>query len=174
VENNGTVRGQIKWYDAAKGFGFIVAEGRTSDILIHANVLRNFGRNSVAANAQIEVSVQETEKGCQATEIIKIEVPGAGSGFEVLREIIGDDSLKKRSVELLAARVKWFDRGKGFGFVNVFGDDPDIFVHMEVLSACGLSELQSGEAICIRTADGPRGRMAWDVQAWDHAIEEKV
>ncbi|MGB0799392.1 MAG: cold-shock protein, partial [Planktomarina sp.] len=43
-----TLYGMVKWFDPLKGFGFIVAEGERSDILLHANILRNFGQNSVA------------------------------------------------------------------------------------------------------------------------------
>ena len=42
------LRGQVKWFDPAKGFGFIVADVGGADILLHGNVLRNYGQNSVA------------------------------------------------------------------------------------------------------------------------------
>ncbi|MHA1128835.1 MAG: cold-shock protein, partial [Alphaproteobacteria bacterium] len=38
------IKGQVKWFDATKGFGFVVSEDEDGDILLHANVLRNFGR----------------------------------------------------------------------------------------------------------------------------------
>ncbi len=172
--NNGTVRGQVKWFDATKGFGFIVAEGCKSDILLHANVLHSYGRNSIAGSARVEVVVQDTERGCQATEIINIELPEAEAGLESIRQILGDEVIKNPQPDLQPARVKWFDRGKGFGFVNIFGNSDDIFVHMEVLHSCGLAKLQPGEAVGVRTAEGPRGLMAWDVRVWDHALDEKV
>ncbi len=174
VGKNGSVRGQVKWFDTAKGFGFIVAEDCKSDILLHANVLRSFGRNSIAGNSSIEVVVQETDRGCQATEIINIEAPLAALADNVLNDVLGFEVMIDPKQALQPARVKWFDRGKGFGFVNIFGQAEDIFIHMEVLQACGLSELQPGEAICIKTADGPRGRMVWNVQVWDHAVAEQV
>ena len=37
------VTGIVKWFDPAKGIGFIVSEGSKDDILLHANVLRNYG-----------------------------------------------------------------------------------------------------------------------------------
>lgn len=169
----GSVAGQVKWFDAAKGFGFIVADESKSDILLHANVLRSFGRSSIAANARIVVNVQETDRGCQAIEIISIDSPDLEVINESLREILGEDVEFDPAAVLQPARVKWFDRGKGFGFVNVFGNSEDVFVHMEVLHASGLAELQPGEAVCIRTATGPRGRMAWDVRVWDQAPEGK-
>ncbi|MCL4163625.1 UNVERIFIED_CONTAM: hypothetical protein GTU68_063429, partial [Idotea baltica] len=66
---------------------------------------------------------------------------------------------------MVAARVKWFDKAKGFGFANVFGNSEDVFVHMDVLRQFGLSDLAPGEAIAMRVIDGKRGRMAAEVQA---------
>ena len=66
------LRGQVKWFDPAKGFGFIVADVGGADILLHGNVLRNYGQNSVAEGTVIEVSVQETARGLQAVEVIGI------------------------------------------------------------------------------------------------------
>ena len=49
-----TVTGRVKWFDPARGFGFIVDEAGGSDILLHANVLRNFGQ-VLGENSQIPV-----------------------------------------------------------------------------------------------------------------------
>ncbi|MFQ5437564.1 MAG: cold-shock protein [Paracoccaceae bacterium] len=174
MNDNGAVRGRVKWFDTTKGFGFVVAEGYATDILLHANVLRSYGRNSVHGGAQVVVRVQATERGCQATEILNIEQPSGNSGLAALREVVGPDFDPAPDAALEPARVKWFDRTKGFGFVNVFGREGDVFVHVEVLHACGMSELQPGEAIAVRSADGPRGRLAWDVRTWDIALDEKV
>jgi len=70
-------------------------------------------------------------------------------------------------VEMVPARVKWFDKSKGFGFANSFKSQLDIFLHMEVLRHYGFSDLQSGEAIVIQIVDGPRGKMAGSIHAWD-------
>ena len=66
------VSGRVKWFDPAKGFGFVVSEDGGPDILLHANVLRNFGQSSVADGVSIEITVQATSKGVQATEVIDI------------------------------------------------------------------------------------------------------
>ena len=71
---------------------------------------------------------------------------------------------------MLPARVKWFDKGKGFGFANVFGRDEDVFLHIEVLRQSGLADLLPGEALAMRVIDGKRGRMAAEVQAWEAAV----
>ena len=67
--------GVVKWFDPSKGFGFIVADGTQDDILLHANVLRNFGQSSVADNARIEFIAQGTTKGVQATVVLSIAPP---------------------------------------------------------------------------------------------------
>lgn len=165
------VAGIVKWFDAAKGFGFIVADEIESDILLHANVLRNFGRSSLVENSEIEVEIQETDRGVQASAILSI-TPAAGSGIDGYQTgALQNDVYIDPDAPLEPARVKWFDRAKGFGFLNVFGSSDDIFVHMEVLHQSGLADLQPGEAICVATTDGPRGRMAQKVWIWDHAAE---
>ena len=61
--------GVVKWFDPLKGFGFVVSDEGGPDILLHVNVLRNFGQSSVADGAQIDLMVQETQRGVQATEV---------------------------------------------------------------------------------------------------------
>ena len=71
------------------------------------------------------------------------------------------------------ARVKWFDKSKGFGFANVFGKRDDIFLHIEVLRQSGLSDLQPGEALAMRVIEGKRGSMAAEVQAWENVLIQR-
>jgi len=174
VEEESTVTGQVKWFDSTRGFGFIVSDGCVSDILLHANVLRSFGRTSVATGARVTAKIRQTERGYHATKIVEIAAPEQRNGREVFDRLIAETGETPPRIDnaLRPARVKWFDRAKGFGFANTFGEADDVFIHVEVLHACGLADLQSGEAIALRIAEGPKGRMAWDVRVWDHAVEE--
>lgn len=165
------VHGRVKWFDPAKGFGFIVSDEGGSDILLHANVLRNYGQSSVADGTEITVSVQMTQRGVQAVEVLKIEPP-LGMTFP-----LGDDNAVATPEEIAArplepARVKWFDKGKGFGFANVFGRPEDVFIHIEVLRMSGFADLAAGEAVCLRIIDGKRGRMAVQVVSWEAASRQ--
>lgn len=162
------VRGNVKWFDPAKGFGFIVAEEGGPDILLHANVLRNFGQSSVADGAGIEVTVQETARGIQALEVLQIMLP-EGAPLALSDDLADMTPLDIASQPLEPARVKWFDKAKGFGFANVFGRSEDVFVHIEVLRRSGFAELQPGEAVTLRIAEGKRGRMATQVCSWETA-----
>jgi len=166
------VQGRVKWFDPAKGFGFIVSEASNADILLHANVLRNFGQSSVADGAGITVRIQATQRGVQAVEVLTIEPP---EGISLpLGEDAGMLSAEDlRALPLEPARVKWFDKGKGFGFANVFGRPEDVFIHVEVLRVSGLADLVSGEAVGLRVIEGRRGRMAVQVQSWETALRPR-
>ncbi len=165
------IKGQVKWFDAAKGFGFVISDEVDGDILLHANVLRNFGRSSIAEGSPIVIDVQQTERGQQASLIHEIGVPEiepdeAEEGPAIpMPEVPAD-------VPLQPARVKWFDKAKGFGFANVFGDDADVFLHVEIMRHFGLSDLQPGEAISVRVIEGARGLMAGEVRSWDQILHE--
>lgn len=159
--------GHVKWFDPVKGFGFILSEEAGSDILLHANVLRNFGQSTVADGAEISVKVQQTERGVQAIEVLSI-TPPEGVSFPMTGE--GMTSAEEiAALPIEPARVKWFDKGKGFGFANVFGRTEDVFIHIEVLRMSGFADLAAGEAVCLKIIEGKRGRMAAKVLSWEAA-----
>lgn len=162
------LRGKVKWFDPVKGFGFILSEEAGSDILLHANVLRNFGQSTVADGAQISVTIQQTERGVQAVEVLAISPP-EGAGFPMTEESSIATAEEISVLPLEPARVKWFDKGKGFGFANVFRRTEDVFIHVEVLRMSGFADLAAGEAVCLRIIEGKRGRMAAQVLSWETA-----
>ena len=86
-------------------------------------------------------------------------------------EQISADALQALALE--PARVKWFDKGKGFGFANVFGRGEDVFVHVEVLRQSGYADLAAGEAVALRIVEGKRGRMAVQVVSWETATRSR-
>lgn len=175
TEEDGAQRvviGRVKWFDASKGFGFIVGDDNEGDILLHANVLRNFGQGSVSDNARICVRVQRTQRGEQATEVLEILPPDAEDRAPI--EDLGDSDMARIALlPLEPARVKWFDKVKGFGFANVFGRHEDVFIHIEVLRRSGFADLEPGEAVGLRIIEGKRGRMAAQVASWETAMKDR-
>jgi cold shock protein len=159
------VRGKVKWFDTTKGYGFVVTEDGEGDILLHGNVLRAYGFTSVAEGAEIVLRIQVTDRGRQAVEVLEI-VPDksrADMGVGVLPPMppAGAGPLEP-------ARVKWFDRVKGFGFVNVFAKPEDVFLHMETLRQYGYGEVVAGDVLAVRVTQGPRGPMVYEVRSWDY------
>ncbi len=163
------VRGRVKWFDPGKGFGFVVADDGGPDILLHANVLRSFGQSTVADGSGIVVEVTKTDRGMQAAAVLEIRPPELppGAGLADLADM-DPQLLAERPLE--PARVKWFDKGKGFGFANVWRSDEDVFLHIEVLRKSGFADLAPGEAVGLRVIDGKRGRLAVEILAWDAAV----
>jgi CspA family cold shock protein len=164
------VEGRVKWFDPLKGFGFVVADVGGPDILLHSNVLRNYGQSSVADGAHVVVDIQETPRGIQAVAVVEIQPP-EDDGTPPLADFEVVDPAVIAAAELEPARVKWFDKAKGFGFANVFGRPEDVFLHVEVLRRSGLSDVQSGEALGLRAIEGKRGRMAVEVCPWESALK---
>jgi CspA family cold shock protein len=161
--------GTVKWFDPAKGFGFILDSEGGPDILLHANVLRNFGQGSIADNAHITVLAQTTPRGVQAVEVLEI-LPPEIDRLAPIEDLEGTPLIDIAALPLEPARVKWFDKIKGFGFANVYGRPEDVFIHVEVLRQSGFADLGPGEAVCLRVIEGKRGRMAAQVLSWEAAL----
>ncbi len=157
------VRGVVKWFDLSKGFGFVVADGVPQDILLHVNVVRDSGRTSVMAGDKVELTFEETPKGLQASRLLSLDSPENS-------QKPGQGAQPQASENLAPARLKWFDKGKGFGFLNVFGEAEDVFLHVDVLRAAGLVEAQVGEAMCVVLTRGAKGASAVAVYPWDIAL----
>jgi len=162
------LRGSVKWFDPGKGFGFIVSESGGPDILLHVNALRNFGQSSVCDRATVDVSVQQTQRGLQVVEVFEVLPPECDGTEDQPEHALSEGEMQTLPLE--PARVKWFDKIKGFGFANVFGRPEDVFIHMEALRRSGFADLQPGEAVCLRVTDGERGRMAVMIAPWENAM----
>jgi len=174
------VSGRVKWFDPVKGYGFIVPDGDDpelygGDVLLHMSVLRSAGFSTVSENAYVICEAQKRDRGVQASRIVSIDEQPASE-----MEIFDEDAYPLPTGEdvadgaLVPSRVKWFDKSKGFGFVNMHADDADVFVHMEVLRRFGLPDLDPGEAVLVRAVEGPRGRMACEVRPWDFSFRTQV
>ena len=57
-------------------------------------------------------------------------------------------------------KVKWFNDTKGYGFINVDGDERDIFVHHSNIQAEGYRTLAEGDTVSFELVQGPKGLKA--------------
>ena len=163
--------GRVKWFDATRGFGFLVSDECEGDILVHFSVLKEHGRRSLPEGATIECIAEHQDRGFQARKILTIDLstalpmparPVQTSGERADRKALADAAGEYEAVE-----VKWFNRVKGYGFLNRAGEaetGEDIFVHMETVRQSQIIDLQPGQQLEARIAEGRKGLTAVELR----------
>ena len=159
------VAGRVKWFDAAKGYGFIVPDSGEADVLIHVTVLRRDGFTAIREGARVVAEAQRRERGLQVFRVLAITEPDPASVPDLPPARTRAQASSVGGFEIVI--VKWFNRARGFGFLTRGEGTEDIFVHMETLRRYGFVDPKPGDSMLARFGPGPKGLMAAEVRPLD-------
>lgn len=163
----------VKWFNPAKGFGFVTVSESQADAFLPGSLLRDTGHDALPDGTHIVVDVGTGAKGEIVTRIHSVDTstapapsraPRFGGGGGGGRDFGGGGGGRDYGNDAGGANlgttqgtVKWFNPSKGFGFVAPDGGGKDVFVHVSALERSGLHTLDDGERVEVELVQGKKG-----------------
>ncbi|MEK9662716.1 MAG: cold shock domain-containing protein [Alphaproteobacteria bacterium] len=146
------VNAVVKWFNPAKGFGFVQPEDGSPDAFLHVSVLEAAGHRDAPDGAAVVCDIARGPKGLQVTAIHSMDSPSPSASVAAPGDTV------------IEGNVKFFDAAKGYGFVIPDEGTGDVFVSGRVLHRAGISALQPDTRVRMTTRMGDKGPMAESVE----------
>ncbi len=71
--NNDRKVGKVKWFNNAKGYGFILADGSTEDLFAHYSTIQMQGYRTLKAGQTVQFEIEPSDKGSHAVNIVCLD-----------------------------------------------------------------------------------------------------
>jgi CspA family cold shock protein len=144
--------GTVKFFNPAKGFGFITPDGGGADIFVHISSVQRSGLTELNEGDQVAFELELDRKRGKSSAVDVQVVAGAPSQHRPApRERRGAPAKSGRPPAPDGGSghglVKWFNSTKGFGFIQPADGGADVFVHISAVERAGLRSLNEGQAI---------------------------
>lgn len=146
------VEAKVKWFNAAKGFGFVVPSDGSPDAFLPMAVLRRAGYEDAREGASILCEIGAGAKGPLVTNVLNVD----NSTAAAFSAGGGERHGLPPSMTIEGA-VKWFEAEKGYGFISPDGGGKDVFVHITALRRSGIAALDPGQRVRVEVVDGKKG-----------------
>lgn len=152
------VTAKVKWFNPAKGFGFVAPTDGTPDAFLHVSVVHKAGLRTLRQGATIICGLANGPKGPQVTAIEKID-----------NSTVVDD-VPEGHETVVDGEIKFFASDKGYGFGVPLEGGHDIFIGIGALQRSNLDRLESGQRVRMHVQDGTKGPMATQVEIIGDAV----
>jgi CspA family cold shock protein len=159
------VRGQVKWFNPNKGYGFVQLSDGSGDAFLHVTALAGIGVSTLHPGETLELRVALGQRGPQVTEVISVDSSTAAPARPPRKSLRSpsDRQPLEESVQEMGT-VKWYNAAKGFGFIVRDGGGKDVFVHVSALQRAGIMDLSEGQRVFVGIAEGRKGPEAASIQ----------
>lgn len=153
----GESTGKVKFFNAQKGFGFIVQDAGGEDVFVHISQVERAGLKGLAEGQGLRFSLVDRGGKVSASDI-QIE----GDLIEVAETVREERGPPQRELtgEKATGTVKFFNSMKGFGFIQRDDGQPDAFVHISAVERAGMNGLEEGDKLEFELEVDRRGKTA--------------
>jgi cold shock protein len=164
--------GVVKFFNAQKGFGFVVRDDGGEDVFVHISAVEQAGLTGLAEGQPMSFTLVDRGGKISATDL-KIDgepLPVTDSRPPRDRDDRGGDRgggfgggggpQRQLTGEKASGTVKFFNAMKGFGFIQRDDGQPDAFVHISAVERAGMTSLNEGDRLNFELEVDRRGKHA--------------
>jgi CspA family cold shock protein len=143
------VTAKVKWFNPAKGFGFVAPTDGAPDAFLHVSVVQRAGLRTLRQGATIICDLTDGPRGPQVAQIERVD-----------DSTVSDDVPADGDEIILDGEIKFFAVDKGYGFGVPVQGGADVFIGIGALQRSNLDRLESGQQVRMYVRPGKKGPMA--------------